>query len=119
MVERRLERGRSNNKVQNIEKGNPIGFIYPTDGTLLCFGPGAVMAAAPHPNAARLFLEWLLSEDYAQACVKWHLEPVRADAPQMQGTKRLSEIKLLKADPAEVQVQSEAIKARYAKIFGV
>ena len=24
--------------VQNIEKGNPIGFIYPTDGTLLCSG---------------------------------------------------------------------------------
>ena len=31
----------------------------------------------------------------------------------------LSEIKLLKADPAEVQAQSEAIKARYTKIFGV
>jgi hypothetical protein len=26
---------------------------------------------------------------------------------------------LLKANPAEVQAQSEAIKARYAKVFGV
>jgi iron(III) transport system substrate-binding protein len=31
----------------------------------------------------------------------------------------LSSIKLLKADPAEVQAQSEEIKARYAKLFGV
>ncbi len=82
--------------VQNIEKGNPIGFIYPTDGTLLCFGPASVLAAAPHPNAARLFLEWLLSDDYAKACVKWHLEPVRADAPPMQGHEAMSEIKLLR-----------------------
>jgi len=88
--------------VQNIEKGNPIGFVYPADGTLLCFGPAAVMAAAPHPNAARLLLEWLLSEDYARACVKWHLEPVRVDAPQMQGTKRLAELKLIRFTPEEI-----------------
>jgi iron(III) transport system substrate-binding protein len=31
----------------------------------------------------------------------------------------LANLKLLKADPAAVQAQSEAIKARYSKIFGV
>ena len=31
----------------------------------------------------------------------------------------LSELKLLKSDPAVVQEQSEAIKARYTKLFGV
>ena len=31
----------------------------------------------------------------------------------------LSELKLLKSDPAAVQEQSEAIKARYTKLFGV
>jgi iron(III) transport system substrate-binding protein len=104
--------------VQNIEKGNPIGFIYPTDGTLLCFGPAAVMAAAPHPNAARLFLEWLLSEDYAQACVKWHLEPVRADAPQMQGTRPLSELKLLRMTPNEIAKGIPEVIEQWRDTFG-
>ena len=31
----------------------------------------------------------------------------------------LSALKLLKSDPAVVQEQSEAIKARYTKLFGV
>ncbi len=31
----------------------------------------------------------------------------------------LAGLKLLKADPAAVQAQSEAIKKRYTKIFGV
>jgi len=104
--------------VQNIEKGNPIGFIYPTDGTLLCYGPAAVMAAAPHPNAARLFLEWLLSEDYAAACVKWHLEPVRADAPQMQGTKRLSEIKLIRLTQPEIANGIPEVIEQWRDTFG-
>jgi iron(III) transport system substrate-binding protein len=104
--------------VQNIEKGNPIGFVYPTDGTLLCFGPASVLAAAPHPNAARLFLEWLLSEDYARACVKWHLEPVRADAPAMEGTKRLSEIKLIRLTPAEIAKGIPEVIEQWRDTFG-
>jgi iron(III) transport system substrate-binding protein len=104
--------------VQNIEKGNPIGFIYPTDGTLLCFGPASVLAAAPHPNAARLFLEWLLSDDYAKACVKWHLEPVRADAPQMQGTKKLSELKLLRLSPEEIAKGIPEVIEQWRDTFG-
>ena len=35
------------------------------------------------------------------------------------GHTPLSSLKLLKADPAAVQAQSEEIKARYAKLFGV
>jgi iron(III) transport system substrate-binding protein len=31
----------------------------------------------------------------------------------------LSALKLLKADPAQVLAQSEEIKARYSKLFGV
>jgi iron(III) transport system substrate-binding protein len=77
--------------VQYIEKGSPIGFIYPTDGTLLCSGPASVMAAALHPNATRLFLE----RGLRGSLVKWHLKTVRADAPQIKGTKRLSETKLV------------------------
>lgn len=104
--------------VQNIQKGNPIGFIYPTDGTLLTFGPAAILAAAPHPNAARLFLEWLLSEDYAQACVKWFLEPVRADAPQMEGTKRLSDLKLLRMTPDEIAKGIPDVIEQWRDTFG-
>jgi len=42
-----------------------------------------------------------------------------AQVKEKAGHVPLSAIKLLKADPAEVLAQSEAIKARYTKLFGV
>jgi iron(III) transport system substrate-binding protein len=94
--------GPASTALQNIAKGNPIGFVYPEDGTLLCVGPSAVLANAPHPNAGRLFLEWLLGADYAQACAEWFLEPVRADAPPIKGAKRISEIRTISMTGAEI-----------------
>jgi iron(III) transport system substrate-binding protein len=94
--------GPMSTSVQNADKGNPIGFVYPEDGAVLCIGPSAVLANAPKPAAARLFMEWLLSYDYAEACKDWHLEPVRADAPRMQGAKQLSELKLLNVSADEI-----------------
>jgi iron(III) transport system substrate-binding protein len=35
------------------------------------------------------------------------------------GHTPLSALKLLKSDPAAVQAQGEAIKARYSRLFGV
>src|SRR5580692_9017721 len=83
-------------------RGNPIGIVYPEDGTVLTVGASAIMAAAPHPNAARLLLEWLLSRDYADACRDWSLEPVRADAEPLPGMKPISDIKTVSLTAAEI-----------------
>jgi iron(III) transport system substrate-binding protein len=104
--------------VQNIDKGNPVNFVYPTDGTLLCVGPSAILAQAPRPNAARLFMEWLLSADYARACVQWHLEPVRADAPLMPGTKRLADLKLLHLTTEEIATGIPEVIEQWRDTFG-
>jgi iron(III) transport system substrate-binding protein len=104
--------------VQNIDKGNPVGFVYPADGTLLCVGPSAILAKAPRPNAARLFLEWLFSADYAQACAEWHLEPVRADAPPMKGTKRIGDFKSLALSTAEIAKGIPEVIEQWRDTFG-
>jgi iron(III) transport system substrate-binding protein len=83
-------------------RGNPIGIVYPSDGTVLCVGPSAIVATAPHPNAARVFLEWLLSADFAAGCRDWSLEPVRADAEPLPGIKPISDIKTLSVSAAEI-----------------
>jgi iron(III) transport system substrate-binding protein len=45
-----------------LEDGAPLGFVYPASGTTLSAGKAFVAARAPHPNAARVFLNWLMSE---------------------------------------------------------
>jgi len=44
-----------------LEDGAPIGFVYPKSGTAINDGYVMVNARAPHPNAGRLFINWLLS----------------------------------------------------------
>jgi len=86
----------------SAEKGNPIAAQYPTDGALLCIGPSAVMARAPHPNAARLFQNWLLSQEFAQVCANTYVTPVRDDATFKPGAKPLSEVKILRQTTQEI-----------------
>jgi iron(III) transport system substrate-binding protein len=58
-----------------IEKGVPLAFVSPrqmVEGGYLSSGPGAVVLfnQAPHPNAAKVYLNWLLSKDGQQSVAK-------------------------------------------------
>ena len=48
-------------------RGAPVAFRIPADGRMLHRMPLAINAAAPHPNAARLFADWLLSPEARKA----------------------------------------------------
>jgi iron(III) transport system substrate-binding protein len=102
----------------NAARGNPIGTVYPEDGTVLCVGPSAITAAAPHPNAARIFMEWLLSPDYAAASREWSLEPVRADAEPLPGMKRIADIKTLSVSAAEIARELPETIEQWRDTFG-
>ena len=104
--------------LQSAAQGNPIGFIYPEDGTLLTIGPSAVLAQCPHPNAGRLFLEWLLSPEFAEASAEQHMVPVRADAPAMKGGRKLSDIKLLTLSTAEIAKGIPEVVEQWRDTFG-
>jgi iron(III) transport system substrate-binding protein len=104
--------------LQNSSRGNPVGFAYPEEGALLNVGPSAVMATAPHPSAARLFLEWLLSADYAEASAEWYLEPVRADAAPIKGSKPLSAVKTITVTAAEIANNLPEAVEQWRDTFG-
>jgi iron(III) transport system substrate-binding protein len=102
------------------EQGQPIEIVYATEGSPLTPVPSAVFREAPHPNAARLLQSYLFSADAQQAFVDTFAQhSVHALVMGKPGRTPLGSIKLLTCDPAEVAVQSEEIKARYSKIFGV
>jgi iron(III) transport system substrate-binding protein len=88
--------------LESADKGNPIGIVYPADGAVLMIAPSAVLAKAPHPNAARLFFDFLFSADYARIAVKSRSEALRADVPPLPGVKTVNEIKTIRATDAEV-----------------
>lgn len=104
--------------LQSAAHGNPIGLVFPDDGSLLCVGPSAILAAAPHPNAARLFQEWMLSTDYSQACVDNFMMPVRTDAPALKGGKSQTDTKIWTMTTAEIAKGIPEVIEAWRDTFG-
>jgi iron(III) transport system substrate-binding protein len=103
---------------QQVDKGNPVMPVYPTDGATLCVGPTAVTANAPHPNAARLFQEWLLSDDYSKLAVSNHGDPVHPGVALTSGQKPLSDVKLLTLTVAEIAKGVPEVIEQWRDTFG-
>jgi iron(III) transport system substrate-binding protein len=106
--------------IRDKEAGKPVDVVYPAEGTPLATGPSAVFKAAPNPNAARLFYNWMHSREGQQILVDW----ARQYSPHKQtvekpGVRKLSDIKLMKEDPEGVEKGAEEIKRKYAQIFKV
>lgn len=112
--------GNDYNLILLKEAGQPVEVVYPTEGTPVITGPTGIFKTAPHPNAARLFDNWLHTREAQQLLV----DSARQFSPHAQvkekpGRKSLKEIKLMKDDPAGVEKASEEIKKRYTQIFKV
>jgi iron(III) transport system substrate-binding protein len=102
------------------EEGQPVEIVYPTEGTPLATGPSAVFAAAPNPNAARLFQNWMHSREAQQFLVDFARQySPHAQTVEKPGVRPLKDIKLMREDPAGVEKSAEDIKRRYAQIFKV
>jgi iron(III) transport system substrate-binding protein len=80
------------------EKGADIELVEPPDGLTATPIVVGIPTKAPHPEAAKLFIDWALSARgqavYQNAKILLY-GSVRADAPPMATGKRLSDFKLL------------------------
>jgi iron(III) transport system substrate-binding protein len=112
--------GNDYNLVLAKDQGKPVEVVYATEGSPLIIVPSGIFAGAPNPNAARLFQSFFFSAEAQQLLVDTFAHrSFHAQVKEKPGHVPLPEIKLLKADPAQVLAQSEMIKARYSKLFGV
>jgi iron(III) transport system substrate-binding protein len=77
------------NAYRGIDKGNPITITQPSDGVVVMVFPSAIPAHAPHPNAARLFMEWTLSPAWSKLIAADGSEPLHVQvAPRAEMNRR-------------------------------
>ncbi len=112
--------GNEYNVVLLKEAGQPVEPVYPTEGTPTVSGPTGIFLSAPHPNAARLFQAWLHTRETQQFFIDFSAQySVHAQVQSKPGRRKISDIKLMKEDPAGVEKMTEEIKTRYARLFRV
>jgi iron(III) transport system substrate-binding protein len=106
--------------LQIREQGGPIQVVYASEGTPMIPGGMGLMKDAPHPNAARLLVSYVFSREGQQLLndTAW-LRSFHPDVKLRKDMKPLSEIKLLKADPAAQEKEVDEIKRKYAEYFGI
>ena len=105
------------------EKKAPIAFVTPADGLPATPALAGVVNKAPHPEAARLFIDWLMSprgQEIQQQNPYLIYGSVRRDAPPMRGGIRLSDFKLLApTDMAEYLASHPTFTKQWNAMLGL
>jgi iron(III) transport system substrate-binding protein len=115
-----LSAGGNSSEVYNaIKKGEPIKAIYPVEGLPFIESPNAIMAKAPHPNAARVFTDWLFSTEAQQFMVNEGLYSGDPNVKYPADQVPLGKIKLLTISPDTAVKMDKPIKDRFRLKFGV
>jgi iron(III) transport system substrate-binding protein len=104
--------------MERADKGNPVAIQYPSDGAILVSTPGGVLANAPHPNAARLFMEFLLGPEFGEILAKARYESMRADVKPLPGMKSMSEVKVIRPSLEDATDGIPKVTELWRNVFG-
>jgi iron(III) transport system substrate-binding protein len=101
-----------------VDRGNPLTIVHPSDGLVLCVTPSAIPANAPHPNAARLFMEWLMNETYSSMIASDGSEPIRVGVPPRADEPPLASQKVIPLTVAEIRKGVPEVIEQWRDTFG-
>lgn len=116
--ERVVGAGPDNYSLSRKAQGNPIDIKFPSDDAILISGPVGILAKAPHPNAARLFVNFMYSKDYSEALVGTQNFPLRSDVPSASGLS-LDKVKWYRNSVDRLTSGIPEAGAKWREIMGV
>jgi iron(III) transport system substrate-binding protein len=108
----------ANTAYPSVEKGNPLAIQHPEDGLVLCVTPSAIPANAPHPNAARLFMEFMLGDIYSRMLAVDGTEPIRLGVPTKEGVPLISTQKVIPLTTDEIRKGVPEVIEQWRDTFG-
>lgn len=106
---------------QNNEKGAKLKFLLPEEGVVLLPQTMIILAKAPHPSAARLWVDFVLSEAGQTFIVKGEAMMSGRDgfkSPLPEYAPAIDDLKLISVDWKSVSTEKlKDIRAEWTKIF--
>jgi iron(III) transport system substrate-binding protein len=97
--------------------GHKIQTVIPTDGAFAVAAPTAVIKGAPHPNAAKAFAEFMISDLVQKLFPGEGIYAARVDVEPPPGSPPLHQIKLWPIDYDYIEREAKKLKDRFAEIF--
>lgn len=104
--------------IREAAKGSPVAFAFPEEGVSAVTEPVAILSSTQNPEAAKAFVDFLLSaEGQALAAAQGYLA-AHPDIPSPEGFPPLAEITLLPFDAAKALSHDLEYKERFSELFG-
>lgn len=116
--ERQVAAGPDGWTLLSAARGNPLAVSYPTDGSVLIIAPSAIMKGTKHPNAAKLFMEYLYSIEAAKINAKHFAVPLRPEVPSPPGAKPIGDVKTIRPTTAEIDKGVPEVIEQWRDTFG-
>ena len=99
--------------------GNPLAPSYPSEGAVLMIGGSAIMANTKHPNAAKLFMEFLYSPQISAEDIEEFALPLRKDVVLPPALQQLKEAKTIRPSVQEIVDGIPELTEKWRDTFGV
>lgn len=98
-------------------KGIAVKSVYPEDGVFVIAAPSGVVSGSPHPNAAKLLAEFMLSDEAQKLFPQEGFYAGRSDLPPPEGNPPLNTLKIIEVDEEYLQQNGDRVKQRFNEIF--
>lgn len=104
--------------IREAAKGAPIQFVFPTEGVSAVSEPVAILANTKNPDAAKAFVDFIISEPGQQLAADMGYLPAHPGVTPPAGFPARETIKILPFDAAKALADEAANKARFTEMFG-
>ena len=105
--------------MESAGKGNPVAMTYPPDGSVLIIAPSGIPKGVKHPNAAKLFMEYLLSVEASKIWVEHFNESMRPEVKPLGGAKSAADVKTIRPSVEEITKEIPEVIKQWRDTFGV
>jgi iron(III) transport system substrate-binding protein len=104
--------------IRNKLKGAPVEFVFPEEGVSAVTEPVAILSTAQNPDAAKAFVDFLISEEGQKLASAQGYLPAHPGVAAPEGFPARDAIKLMAFDPAKALDSDQANKLKFSEIFG-
>jgi iron(III) transport system substrate-binding protein len=104
--------------IRAAAEGSPVAVVYPSEGVPVITEPVGIVAGNANPEAARAFVDFLLSAAGQEVAAGMGYMPLRADVAAPEGFPPLAELVVLSAPAGDLAEHRDADKERFATLFG-
>ncbi|SEG86145.1 ABC transporter substrate-binding protein [Marinobacterium lutimaris] len=97
------------------QKGENIEVVYPSEGTVLAPRPVMIMKSSQHQDAAKQFVDYLLSDEGQQLVAEQYILPARTDIQAKR--PGWNDLKIIDFDAGEAAAQAAETQSKFAEIM--